>query len=78
MKVSKLKPVIHSFTFNDGSKVIWYPLDEKGRSSGYFTVEVHKKTGDDDIKLWKDRMGPPTAKASLNILKWAYKDGEIK
>lgn len=78
MQISKLQCTLHAFTFNDGSRVVWHPLDEKGKSHGYFTVAIHVKTEEGGITISEDRQGPPTAKASLHWLKWAYKDGKIK
>lgn len=78
MQISKLQCTQHSFTFNDGSQVHWYPLDEKGKSYGYFTLSIwlYKETG--IIRIVEDRTGPPSAKASLHWLKLAIKDWKDK
>lgn len=71
----KLTVKIHSFYFSDGTYVKWFPVNEDGKAHGAFTVAIEfspTDRGSDIVKYQKH--GPPSAHASLHLLKWAKKD----
>jgi hypothetical protein len=73
--MSKLTIKIHSFYFNDGTYVKWFPADDSGKVMGLFKVVIEfppTDRGSDTLSFSK--LGPPTGHASKYLLKWAIKD----
>lgn len=71
---SKLRCTLHAFNFSDGSRVVWYPLDDSNKAHGLFRVGFQLKVPEGGIGISQEHKGPPTAKASLHLLKWVKKD----
>ena len=73
--MAKLLVVIHSFYFNNGVYVKWTPLKEDGKGHDMFKVAIEfppTERGSDIVR--SERRGPPSAAASLHLLKWVIKE----
>lgn len=74
MQISKLKCILHAFTFNDGSRVVWHPIGATDKAHDLFRVSIQFKTEDGGEAISQDRNGPASAAYSLHLLKNALKD----
>lgn len=73
--MSKLIVLIHSFYFNDGTYVKWFPVNEGGKAHDLFDVVIEFPPTDRGSDIVRSQhMGPASAAASLHLLKWAKKD----
>jgi hypothetical protein len=74
-KISALACVSRRYEFNDGSVVLWRPVDDSNKAHGIFRVDIAVKMADGGVRVtWEERQGPPSESASLHWLKWAIKN----